>query len=148
MTTERTAPRDVAEVAERATDLPAGAHERFRAYGVMGLPFASGHVLGLRRFPSPRSAPGYTSVWHRTPEGDWEFWSTAAPGLSCARYAGAVSRESRRTGLRIDWPQPGRRRLAPERQKGRARRAPLLRRRVRDQPCLRRTATVWSTVTD
>lgn len=106
--TQGTTPRDVAEAAEHDAHLPAGQREQFRGYGVMGLPFASGHVLGLRRFPLSSVGPGYTSVWHRTPEGDWEFWSTAAPELSCARYAGAVSRESRRSGLRIDWPQPGR----------------------------------------
>lgn len=106
--TERKTPRDRAEAAEQDTDLPSGGRERFRGYGVIGLSFVSGHVLGMRRFPLSSIGPGYTSVWHRTPEGDWEFWSTADPGLSCARYGGAVSRESRRSGLRIEWPQPGR----------------------------------------
>lgn len=105
---DQAAPRDVAEAVEHATGLPVDDRERFRGYGVMGLPFASGHVLGMRRFPLSSVGPGYTSVWHRAPNGNWEFWSTATPGLSCARYAGAVSRESRRSGLRIDWPQPSR----------------------------------------
>jgi hypothetical protein len=30
---------------ERHAGLPTGAGERFTGYGVMGLPFASGHVL-------------------------------------------------------------------------------------------------------
>ncbi|MBO8190611.1 hypothetical protein ITI46_02640 [Streptomyces oryzae] len=111
---DREAPRDVAEAVERATGLPAGERERFSGYGVIGLPFASGHVLGMRRFPLSSVGPGYTSVWHRAPDGSWEFWSTATPGLSCARYAGAVSAESRRSDLRIDWPQPDRLRITSE----------------------------------
>lgn len=62
----------------------------------------------MRRFPLSSIGPGYTSVWHRAPDGSWDFWSTTAPELSCARYAGAISRESGRSDLRIDWPQPGR----------------------------------------
>ena len=38
--------------------LPAGAEERFAGYGIMGLPFASGHVLVLRGFPVSLIGPG------------------------------------------------------------------------------------------
>ena len=44
-----------------------GQEERFSGYGVMGLPFRSGHVLALRRFPVTSVGPGYTSVWWRDP---------------------------------------------------------------------------------
>ena len=44
--------------------LPSGGEERFAGYGVMGLPFASGHVLAMRRFPASSIGPGYSSVWH------------------------------------------------------------------------------------
>lgn len=57
---------DLAMLAAEAEDtdqLPPGDEERFAGYGVMGLPFASGHVLAMRRFPSSSIGPAYTSVW-------------------------------------------------------------------------------------
>ena len=38
-------------------------------YGLKGLPFASGHVLAMRRFPTSSIDPACTSVWHRDPAG-------------------------------------------------------------------------------
>ena len=60
-------------------ELPAGDDERFVGFGVMGLPFASGHYLGLRQFPTATFAPAYASVWHRDPAGRWTFYATT-PG--------------------------------------------------------------------
>src|SRR5207248_6444394 len=40
-------PAEYAEEIEREPTLPAGSGERFSGYGVMGLPFRSGHILGL-----------------------------------------------------------------------------------------------------
>jgi hypothetical protein len=54
---------------ERHAELPTGAGKGFTGYGVMSLPFASGHVLALRRFPASYIGPAYTSVWHRDPAG-------------------------------------------------------------------------------
>ena len=48
---------------------PPGNEERFSGYGVMGLPFASGHILSLRRFEAFSRREGYMSVWHMNPEG-------------------------------------------------------------------------------
>jgi len=53
---------------------------------VMSLPFASGHVLALRRFPISSVGPGFTSVWHRSPEGAWTFYSDVPSSQSCPRY--------------------------------------------------------------
>jgi hypothetical protein len=39
--------------------------ERFAGYGVMGLPFRSGHYLALRHFPASSIGPGFRAVWHR-----------------------------------------------------------------------------------
>ncbi len=72
-------PRQVIEHVEASASLPPGSNERFNGYGVMGLPFKSGHILALRRFPASSIGPGYTSVWHRTPAGDWEFYSNVPP---------------------------------------------------------------------
>jgi hypothetical protein len=66
--------------------LPDGDDERFTGFGVMGLPFESGHYLALRQFPSASFAPAYLSVWHRDPAGNWTFYATTPAEQSCARY--------------------------------------------------------------
>ena len=99
-------PRDLIATLEQTALLPDGVRERFVGYGVMGLPFRSGHVLGLRRWPASSVGPGYTSVWHRRPDGRWSFWSTAAPEVSCTRYTGEISDDTRVTTIELDWPAP------------------------------------------
>ena len=94
----------LAHEAESAS-LPSGNAERFAGYGVMGLPFASGHVLAMRRFPASSVGPGYTSVWHRTPSGDWTFWQDQAPEQGCARYFSAAVSTVTRTEIVIEWPR-------------------------------------------
>jgi hypothetical protein len=58
-------PVEIVEDLEREAEIPPGAEERFFGYGVMGLPFRSGHVLGLRRFPASSIGPRYRSVGGR-----------------------------------------------------------------------------------
>jgi hypothetical protein len=77
--------------------------ERFSGYGVMGLPFASGHALGLRWFPASSVGPGYTSVWHRNPEGRWTFYQDVPPQQACPRYFGAVISETLEREIAITW---------------------------------------------
>src|SRR3990172_12687318 len=96
-------PRELAERAERAALPPWRDHERFAGYGVMGLPFASGHVLGMRRFPASSVGPGYTSVWRRTPAGDWTFYSDVEPLQSCNRFFGSAVETFQRTTIALDW---------------------------------------------
>ena len=75
---------------ERDAVLPDGADERVTGYGVIGLPFASGHYLALRDFVASSFGPAYRSVWHRDPAGDWTVYSTTPPEQSCPRYLGAA----------------------------------------------------------
>lgn len=96
-------PRALADLVEIDPELPRGHEERFSGYGVMGLPFASGHVLALRRFPASSLGYGYTAVWHRTPEGCWTFWSDVDPDLSCARYFGEAVSEVGIRPIRVTW---------------------------------------------
>lgn len=99
-------PRDLAE---RTEHLPADRRpdrERFSGYGVMGLPFASGHVLALRRFPASSVGPGYSSVWHRDPGGRWTFYSDVEPLQSCNRYFGSAVDSFQRTEIGITWTGP------------------------------------------
>jgi hypothetical protein len=85
---------------------PAGDHECLTGYGVMGLPFASGHVLALRRWTTSSYGPPFTSVWHRAPDGRWTFVAAAPPALACTRYTG-VDVETALVGeVRVAWEGP------------------------------------------
>lgn len=75
---------------ELAAGLPAGSDERVSGYGVIGLPFASGHYLALRDFIASSFGPAYRSVWHRDPAGGWTMYSTTQAELSCPRYLGSA----------------------------------------------------------
>lgn len=99
-------PREYAERIEQAPELPPGGEERFRGYGVMGLPFASGHVLCLRRFPASSVGPGYTSVWHRDPAGNWTFYADTGPSHACTRYFGSDVQRAVECPIDVSWPEP------------------------------------------
>ncbi len=99
-------PREQIERIEREARVPDAAGERFFGYGVMGLPFSSGHILGMRRFPASSIGPGYTSVWHRDPVGRWTFYQTVAPEQACTRYFGHDVAEAPVRDVRIDWTGP------------------------------------------
>jgi len=73
---------------------------------VMGLSFTSGHILAMRRFLVTSIGPGYTSVWHRTRDGEWVFYSTASPRQSCTRYFGNMASDAIETEIRIMWTAP------------------------------------------
>ncbi len=98
-------PRDYALRAEDARVAEDEREEAFSGYGVMGLPFASGHVLGLRRFPASSVGPGYFSVWHRTPDGRWDFYSDVEAVSSCNRFFGAAVSGFKQTEIRVSWPK-------------------------------------------
>lgn len=88
---------------ERHASLRPGAGERFSGYGIMSLPFSSGHVLALRRFPVTSIGPGYTSVWHRSPSGAWTFYTDAPPDRSCPRYFGSVLESAVQADVTVSW---------------------------------------------
>jgi hypothetical protein len=70
----------------------------------MGLPFSSGHVLAMRRFPAASIGPGYTSVWHRAPDGRWTFWQDAPANYGCARYFSGALTGAREVDIELSWP--------------------------------------------
>jgi hypothetical protein len=46
-------PKELVDRLEQgAAQLPSGNEERFAGYGVMGVPFTSGDLLAMRRFPA------------------------------------------------------------------------------------------------
>ena len=99
-------PRELVERIERAPSLQVGEDERFNGYGVMGLPFASGHVLALRRFTAVSVGPAYTSIWHRDPGASWTFYSNGRPDRSCTRYFGEDVSRAVETAIDVDWEGP------------------------------------------
>jgi hypothetical protein len=101
-----TEPGGVVRRLEAEPALPTDAGERFAGYGIMGLPFASGHVLALRRFPASSIGPGYTSVWHRDPAGNWAFHADVDPHLSCSRFFGNALVRSERSAITLEWADP------------------------------------------
>ena len=62
-------PRAVVDAIERDTFVPSGPGDVFSGYGVIGLPFRSGHVLALRRFFASSLGPPYTSISASRPGG-------------------------------------------------------------------------------
>jgi hypothetical protein len=99
-------PRKLIQRIEETALLPAGNSERFEGYAVIGLPFRSGHVLALRRFPASSVGPSYTSVWHRDPQSAWTFYSTVNPELGCSRYWGREITRNIVAPIGIDWTGP------------------------------------------
>jgi len=99
-------PKDIVDEIEAGAALSEGEDERFFGYAVIGLPFDSGHVLSLRRFPASSIGPGYTSVWYRDPEGRWTFYQDAPPELACSRYFGGEIEETVLLPINIDWNSP------------------------------------------
>ncbi len=100
-------PHDAVKAVLNNPVLPDGDDERFAGFGVMGLPFESGHYLALRQFPTASFAPAYLSVWHRDPAGNWTFYATTPAEQSCARYFGsATGNGAVQCDIQIDWITP------------------------------------------
>lgn len=107
-------PQAAAQESERWARLPDGTDERFVGYGVIGLSFSSGHILGLRRWPASSVGPAYTSVWHRDPEGTWRLYSDVAEVYSCSRYISAAVTDALSGPIHLRWLAPFRLRIEVE----------------------------------
>ncbi len=99
-------PRALADELEKNPVPPKGGGERFAGYGVLGLPFSSGHILAFRRMPASSIGPGYTTLWHRSPMGSWTFFTDADPVLSCPRYFGKGVDEVIVCDIELGWDGP------------------------------------------
>jgi hypothetical protein len=99
-------PREPAELARHSEEhpqLPRATCERVSGYGVMGLPFRSGHVLGLRRWTASSVGDAFTSIWHRDPAGRWTFYESAPSEVACTRYFGASVERMQVGPIALDW---------------------------------------------
>lgn len=102
-------PRDAAWVVERNArriGFPSGDRDRFHGYAVMGLPFTLGHVLALRRMTITSVGIGFTSLWHRSPDGAWSFYVDGDPDASCPRYFGVAGSRVVETEIQLTWTGP------------------------------------------
>jgi hypothetical protein len=99
-------PAEFALQAETSPRLPPGRCERVSGYGVMGLPFASGHLLGLRRWTASSVGEPFTSVWHRDPDGRWTFYESSE--VACTRYFGDEVDDVRIEPIEVRWDGPQR----------------------------------------
>lgn len=99
-----TTPRQAAEALVAEPRLAQGDDERFSGYGVMGMPFASGHYLALRDMVASSVGPAYRTIWHRDPEHRWTIHTNGEPDLSCPRYFGAATATARAPRIDLSWP--------------------------------------------
>jgi len=96
----------LADLPERRGSAPWPDHEYVKGWGVMGLPFDSGHYLALRVFPENDFAP-YKTVWHRDPNGRWSI-HVDGPRLdtACPRYYGAACAHVGHATIDLTWTAP------------------------------------------
>lgn len=99
-------PRTLAERIEKDAPLPGGEGDRLFGYAVYALPFSSGDVLALRRFPASSFGPPYTAVWHQDPDGRWILYADQPDAVTCPRFFGASFHESHRARIRLAWTGP------------------------------------------
>jgi hypothetical protein len=95
-------PRESLQQMPSSVTAPPG-REQMVGLGVIGLPFASGDVLALRRFPTSSVGPGYDAVWHRSPGGRWTIYTSIAPEKSCPRYIGEGVTDTVQARIEMDW---------------------------------------------
>jgi hypothetical protein len=96
----------MAAAMEREKVAPHGPGDTFMGYVVLGVPFQSGDALALRRFPASSTGVGYTSVWHRSPAGEWTFYADVPAGQGCTRYFGPGVRDTVVAPIRLEWTGP------------------------------------------
>ncbi len=99
-------PAELAAALERQTEVPDGPGERYAGYGVLGVRFQSGDVLAFRRFPVTSVGSGYTSVWHRRPDGRWTYYIDTPGGLGCAKHFAPALDRTVVTPIRAEWLAP------------------------------------------
>ncbi len=100
------APAEVIAAVERGGSVPPGAGDRYLGYGVLGVAFASGDLLALRRFPVASSGCGYTAVWHRRADGAWTFYTDAACDQGCTSHFAPALERVAVVPIRLEWDGP------------------------------------------
>ncbi|WP_166983054.1 hypothetical protein [Paramicrobacterium fandaimingii] len=96
-------PRESVEKLQANRRVLDGDDERFTGYGIMGMPFASGHYLTYRDMVTSSVGPPYRAIWHRDPNGSWTISTSQAPEVSCPRYFGSAARVERVPAIDVSW---------------------------------------------
>jgi hypothetical protein len=105
--TTTTIPQHAVRAAAIRPSLPAGADDRVSGFGIMGLPFDTGHYLAYRDFGASSFSPAYRSVWHRDPGGRWTFYATTPAEQSCSRYfSSAAAVPAVQCDITMAWTDP------------------------------------------
>ncbi len=95
--------RKALEIKPLVNRSPLPGYEYGRGYGVMALPFTSGHVLALREFPENDFAP-YRTVWHRTPDHSWSIYVDGpSHDTACPRYYGRAVAHVQSAHITLSW---------------------------------------------
>lgn len=78
-------------------------YEHAYGYGMMVMPFSSGHLLGFRVFPQNDFAP-YKSLWHCDPDGRWSIFNDG-PSLktTCPRWWGPALKHKSVDPFSLQW---------------------------------------------
>lgn len=95
-----------AQELEEKPAFSSGWGDRFRGYGVMGLPFSSGHLLSFRRMTGSSVGPPFTTVWHRDPAGVWTVYVDQEPEVTCTRYFGSAIDRVIHGPIDLNWEGP------------------------------------------
>lgn len=103
MTSIPRVPRDVVAGLEARPVVPVGSDDRFAGYAILGVRFASGDILALRRFPASSVGPGYTSVWHRSPDRRWIMYQDIDVHAGCGKYFSSAVETIREAPIRVVW---------------------------------------------
>ena len=93
----------ISELEAEATLADVPDREQFHGYAVVGVPFHSGHILAMRRFPISSVGPGYTSVWHRDPAGRWVIYQDQGPRYTCPRAFGPGIDDAPTAPIAVEW---------------------------------------------
>jgi hypothetical protein len=80
-----------------------GDGDRFAGYVVLGVRFASGDILALRRFPASSGGPAYSSVWHRAPDGRWTLFQDVDVSAGCGKYFSSAVDRAVQVPILIVW---------------------------------------------
>jgi hypothetical protein len=97
-------PRAAALGAERRRQPPGYAQgDAFGGFGILGVYFEKGDVLVFRRTTASSKGPPFSSIWHRSPEGEWAFIVDVEPARSCPHYFGHAGTRVVRCAIRHRW---------------------------------------------
>jgi hypothetical protein len=99
-------PRQIAGRLEARRSIEPAGVERFAGYALLGLAFESGHVISVRRATASSVGPPFSSIWLRSPAGEWSVLTNVDPARSCPRYCGTLPITVGTDDIELKWSGP------------------------------------------